>query len=85
MPQTVTGTGEGEAAALHDLDAQLRGRVDAGLGMVERRRRLRLAYVDGAEEWSRDNIGRSLTVEELEGVLRRFQDAGEPLRVGRPP
>jgi hypothetical protein len=36
------------------------------------RRRLRLAYVEGAEEWSRDNIGRSLTVYELEGALRRF-------------
>ena len=35
-------------------------------------RRQRLAYVDGAEECSRDNIGRSLTVDELEGVLRRF-------------
>ena len=59
-------------AALRDLDERLRGRVDAGLGMVERRRRLRLAYVEGAEEWSRDNIGRSLTGNELEGVLRRY-------------
>jgi hypothetical protein len=40
--------------------------------LEELRQRLRLAHVDGAEEWSRDNVGRSLTVDELERVLRRF-------------
>ena len=50
----------------------LRGRAASGLGMVERRRQHRKAYFDGAEEWSRDNIGRSLTMEELEGVLTRY-------------
>ena len=72
QPQTVTGTGEDETGAVRALDARLRGQADAGLGMVERRRRLRLAYVEGAEEWSRDNVGRGLTGDELEGVLRRY-------------
>ena len=57
---------------MRHLDDQLRGCVGAGFGAVERRRTLRLAYVDGAEEWSRDNIAGSLTVADLEGVLRRF-------------
>ena len=38
----------------------------------ELRRRLRLAYVDGAEEWTRENVGRALTRDELAGVLGRF-------------
>jgi hypothetical protein len=29
------------------------------------RRRLRLAYMDGAEEWTRQNVGRSMNDEEL--------------------
>jgi hypothetical protein len=36
------------------------------------RRRLRLASVEGAEEWSREHVGRGLTSAELEGVLDRF-------------
>ena len=36
------------------------------------RRRLRLAYIEGAEEWTRENVGRGMRDEELEGVLRRF-------------
>ena len=54
--------GPDEVAPLRELDDRLRGRVDAGLGMVGRRRP-RLAYVEGAEEGSRDNIGRSLTAQ----------------------
>jgi hypothetical protein len=58
-PQTVVGTGEDETAALRDLDDRLRdvpkpdgGRMDA------LRARLRLACVDGAEDWTRENVGR---------------------------
>jgi hypothetical protein len=35
-------------------------------------RRLRQAFVDGAEERSRRELGRGLTAEELERVLRRY-------------
>jgi hypothetical protein len=40
--------------------------------MDELRQRLRLAYVDGAETWARENVGRGLTRDELERVLGRF-------------
>ena len=71
-PQTVTGTGEDETAALRDLDDRLRGvpKPD-GTRLDELRRRLRLAYVDGAEKWTRENIGRGLS-DELSGVLERY-------------
>ena len=57
MPQTVTGTGPDEAAALRDLDDQLRG-VDHSHGtrLEELRQRLRLAYVEGAEGWAREKL-----------------------------
>ena len=41
--------------------------------MAERERRIRLAYLDGAESWSRETTGRGLTESELEGVVRRFR------------
>ena len=34
--------------------------------------RLRQAFIDGAEEDSRRRLGRGLTAEELERVLRRY-------------
>jgi hypothetical protein len=71
-PQTVTGTGEDEAAALWALDDRLRGRDDARGRMAELQERLRLAYVQGAEDWTRVNVGRCLTNVELLGVTRRF-------------
>jgi hypothetical protein len=73
MPPSVTGTGEDEAGALRDLDDRLRGvpRPEGGR-MDELRRRLRFAYVDGAEEWTRENIGRALTSDELGRVIRRY-------------
>lgn len=50
MPQTVFGIGEDEAAALHALDGRLRGVTKPdGEQMDELQRRLRLAYLDGAE------------------------------------
>jgi hypothetical protein len=39
----------------------------------QRERRIRLAYLDGAETWSREAVGRGLTEGELEGVVRRFR------------
>jgi hypothetical protein len=39
--------------------------------MDELRRRLRLAYLDGAETWTRSNVGRTMTGDELAGVLGR--------------
>jgi hypothetical protein len=41
--------------------------------MAERERRIRMAYLGGAEEWSRKTLGRGLTEGELEGVVRRFR------------
>ena len=46
--------------------------------LEELNRRLRQAYVEGAEEQSRRQGGRGLTAEELERVLRRYPgDVGE--------
>jgi hypothetical protein len=73
MPQTVTGTGEDETAALRDLDDRLRGREDSGGYLDALRQRVRLAYVDGAEEWTRENVGRGLTRDELGRVIGRFR------------
>src|SRR4051794_19512527 len=72
-PQTVTGTGVDEIAALRALDDRLRGVPQPnGSRMEERERRLRLAYRGGAESWSRERTGRGLTEGDLEGVVRRF-------------
>ena len=71
-PRTVTGTGEDDTAALRALDGRLRGAPQPnGSRMAERERRIRLAYLEGAEEWSRETTGRGLTNGELEGVVRR--------------
>ena len=61
-PQTVTGTGEDETSALRALDDRLRGVPQPnGSRMAERERRIRLAYIEGAEGWSRETVGRGLT------------------------
>jgi hypothetical protein len=73
LPQAVTGTGESEIAALCGLDRQFRGIAQPdGSQMDALRRRLRLAYVEGAEEWSQSELGRGMTGEELERVTGRF-------------
>lgn len=73
-PQTVTGTGDSETAALRALDDRLRGVPQPnGSRMAELERTIRLAYLGGAEEWSRETLGRGLTEGELEGVVRRFR------------
>lgn len=73
-PQSVTGRGPTEVDALRDLDDQLRG-VDhtKGTRLEELRQRLRQAYVEGAEGWARENLGRGLTDSELTGVLQRYR------------
>lgn len=71
-PTTVSGTGSDPASALRALDARLRGvpKPDGGrLGEI--RRRARLAFIAGAEEWTRQQLGRGLDAEELERVLER--------------
>src|SRR3954468_22233738 len=73
-PQTVQGTGDTEAAALRSLDDRLRGVPQPnGSEMAAREQRIRLAYVEGAEEWSRENAGRPLTEAQFEAVVRRFR------------
>src|SRR4051794_29599115 len=48
-------TGDSETAALRALDDHLRGVPQPnGSRMAERERTLRLAYLDGAESWSRE-------------------------------
>src|SRR4051812_30720758 len=72
-PQTVSGVGEDEIVALRDLEARLTGNPPAdGSRLEELRQRLRLAYVDGAETWTRANIGRGLTGDELGRVIRAY-------------
>jgi hypothetical protein len=72
-PQTVTGTGEDETAALRDLDATLRGaKPGPGSSLEDLRARVRLAYVEGAEAWTRENVGRGLTRDELGRVVGRY-------------
>jgi hypothetical protein len=72
-PVTVSGIGQNETAALRDLDDRLRGvPKPGGTRLDELRRRLRFAYVDGAQEWTRGNVGRTMTQEELAGVIDRY-------------
>lgn len=72
-PQTVTGTGEVELAALRDLNDQLRGVPQPdGSRTEELNRRLRFAYLDGAEEYALQAHARGLTTDELERVLRQY-------------
>jgi hypothetical protein len=73
IPQSVTGRGESEVEALGDLNDRLRGiPAPRGTRMDELRARLRLAYLDGAETWTRDYAGRSMTRGELGAVIDRF-------------
>lgn len=57
-PQTVTGTGVDETAALRNLDDRLSGVPQPnGSRMAERECRILLAYLEGAEGWSRETTG----------------------------
>lgn len=72
-PRTVSGRGEDETAVLRDLDDRLRGVPKPDGGQMDYlRRRLRLAYIEGAEEWSREHSGRGLSADEVLGVVNRY-------------
>jgi hypothetical protein len=73
IPRSVTGFGDQPAAALVDLDSRLRGAdPDRGTRLEELRRRARLAFVAGAEDWARTTNRRPTTGAELAGILRRY-------------
>jgi len=69
MPRSVSGSGPTEDAALRDLDDRLRGVPKPDGTRLDE---LRLAYVDGAEEWTRENVWRGLTRDELGRMIGRF-------------
>ena len=70
-PETITGTGEDELAAMIDLRIRLdERRRDEKLAEIDRRGRA--AFVEGAEERSRTVEGRPLTAYELERVTKRY-------------
>ena len=74
VPQTVTGTGDDDIRALRDLDDGLRGVPEPdGPRMDELLRRLRLAYVEWAESWAIENLGRPLDRDELGRVIGRYR------------
>jgi hypothetical protein len=74
LPVYCTGFGADQLEAVRDLDARLRGeRSEGPRKLDELRARLRLAYLQGAEEWSRGESGRALSQDQLAGVIRRFQ------------
>jgi hypothetical protein len=82
-PQTVTGTGADEVSALRDLDDRLRGvpKPD-GTAMDALRRRLRLAYVEGAEDWAREELRRSWVARSHYSGLSRLDQKLGHTRVG---
>jgi len=66
---------------LRALQDRLRGVPQPdGSRSAEQERRIRLAYLDGAESWSRETAGRGLTGGELEGVIRRYREGDPPRR-----
>ena len=70
--QSVRGSGNSLVAALHDLEQRLLGLADTEAQREELIRRMRLAYVEGAESFSKFDRGRPLSACELEGVLALF-------------
>jgi hypothetical protein len=73
-PQSITGVGQDECAALRDLDHRLRRMAKPGTAQRDDlRRRLRLAYIEGAEACSQEHSGRRLTGDELHRVLMHFE------------
>lgn len=72
LPVTASGSGVDETAALRDLNDRLRGVPQPdGSRFDEFRRRARLRYLAGAEEWTRRELGRGLRVDELARVVAR--------------
>ena len=72
--QSVTGTGASEGAALRDLDSRLRGVPSPNGARIDAlRHQLRMAYVDGAEAYSRESFDRGLTTNELGRIIERYE------------
>ena len=72
-PETITGTGEDELAAMTDLRIQLdERRRNAKLADIDRRGRA--AFLEGAEAQSQAAEGRALTNDELARVTRRYPE-----------
>jgi hypothetical protein len=74
MPVTVSGAGDSEISALVDLRARLMGMprpADDAEKRAGLNRRLRLAFIGGAEEEARRR-GHPLASDELSRVLRRY-------------
>ena len=75
-PQSVSGMGEDEAAALRDLNDRLPGVPDPNRRRTEELgRRLRKAYVDGAEAFARETFDRALRTDELERIIGRYPES----------
>ena len=71
FPETITGTGKDELAAIVELAIRLdERRRDDKLADIHRRGHA--AFLDGAEERSRTVEGRPLTANELERVTKRY-------------
>ena len=72
MPETITGTGLDELAAMIDLRIRLdERRRDAKLADIDRRGRA--AFLAGAEERSRTVEGRPMTAYEPKRVTKRYR------------
>jgi hypothetical protein len=70
---SISGTGDDEAAALRDLNVRLRDARRANRArMDELHRQLRMAYLEGAEAFCSDNLGRGITVDELGRIAERY-------------
>lgn len=81
FPVTVSGLGADELAALFDVHARLTGMPRPAEDAAKRerlKRRLRLAFYQGAQEESRATTGRPLDDETLARVLARFPDRRRP-------
>jgi hypothetical protein len=73
-PIRVSGIGHDDLAALRDLNRRLRGAPASTLGNLDEfRRRTRLAYLEGAEDWATRHA-EPLTLDELTRVIRRFPE-----------
>ena len=55
-----------------DVNQQPRQPTESASRRSALNRRLRIAFIAGAEERSRETVGRGLTDEELERILRRY-------------
>ena len=72
-PETITGTGEDELAAMIDLRIRLDERRRAEK-LEEIDRRGRAAFLEGAEAQSQAAEGRPLTADELERVTKQYPE-----------